>query len=74
MITLGIVLVVLGALLEASIYLRRAWPTGLTWLMMGAGFLLVAVGLTRRGDPRARVAWLLVLIFVSVVAGLWLTG
>jgi len=57
-----------------SVPLRRAWPTGLTWLMMGAGFLLVAVGLTRREDPRARMAWLLVLIFVCAARDRFLDG
>ena len=43
MVIIGTVLFLVGAIAELLDYLRGAWPTAITWILMGLGLLLVAV-------------------------------
>jgi len=70
----GIALFALGAAWELSIYLRGAWPTGLTWIMMVVGMILVAVGCGKKGVRVAYMAWSIVSLFVVILLILWATG
>jgi hypothetical protein len=48
----GIALLLIGALGELRNYLVGAWPTSLTWILMGFGLLFVVVDLTRARSRR----------------------
>jgi hypothetical protein len=49
---LGLVLFVLGVLLEARVQLLGAWPSVVPWVMMSVGLVLVAVGRSRARKRR----------------------
>jgi predicted Na+-dependent transporter len=71
---LGIALFLIGALAELRDYLVGAWPTSLTWILMGSGLLLVAVDLTRAHSRWRYVALAALTLFVLGIAGAWLLG
>jgi len=70
----GLAVLALGAARELSIYLRGAWPTALTWIMMVAGLIVIAVGCGRKGAGPAYAARLIVGLFVMILRVLWASG
>ena len=74
MVYFGIALFLIGALAELRDYLRGAWPTSLTWILMGCGLVLVTVGLARAHSRWRYVALAALTLFVLGVAGAWLLG
>ena len=48
LIAVGIVSILLGTILQLSIIVRQAWPTGLTFILMGFGLLLILLGFVFR--------------------------
>lgn len=74
MIAAGAALLLVGALWEIVIYIRGAWPTAVTWILMTLGILMVAVGTSRRRPQAAFVVWSIFGAFVLGILLLWLSG
>jgi hypothetical protein len=74
LVHVGLALLGLGALGELWIYARGAWPTSLTWVAMGAGLLLTAMGLVRARSSWRYVAFAALAVFGLAVAVALLLG
>lgn len=74
MVIIGTILFLVGAIAELVDYVRGAWPTAITWILMGVGLLSIAVGLTRAGSVWRRVAWVAFFLFVVGVGVAWFLG
>ena len=72
MIAFGIILLLLGGIWEISIFLRAAWPTYLTWCMMGCGSVFVSVGLYRREKRAGIIAIAFFVLAAVIICGLWM--
>lgn len=71
---LGIALFLIGGLGELHNGLVGAWPTSLTWILMGAGLSLVAVDLARIHRRWRYVSLGALTLIVLGIAGAWLLG
>lgn len=74
MIIVGLIILSAGIGLELMILLRSAWPSLLSWIMMGAGLVILGIGVLRNNPDFGK--------FILVSAGslfmvtliLWITS
>lgn len=74
MFIFGLTLLIVGVLLEISIYLRGAWPTALTWIMMAVGIVMTAIGARDRYPGIVRWIWATLALLIAGMGIAWLLG
>jgi hypothetical protein len=74
MVFVGILLFLIGAIAELIDYVRGAWPTSITWILMGLGLLTIAIGLSRAQSAWRRLAVGAFVLFVVTVGLAWFLG
>ena len=70
----GILLFLVGALGELRNYVVGAWPTSLTWVLMGCGLLFVAAGGRGMQSRWRYLAYGAPIVLMLGIAVAWLFG